>query len=107
MVTYIVQTTVQYEAYDEYVAWLKSEHIPEILTTPGFVSADLCLRKGGAMESSAKELRIVFQVKDEDSIKAYVTDHAMRLREKALDKFPGKFSSNREVWLDSINFASK
>jgi antibiotic biosynthesis monooxygenase (ABM) superfamily enzyme len=107
MVTYIVQTTVQYEAYDEYVAWLQNEHIADILTVPGFISADLCLRKGGAMESSAKEIRLVFKVKDEDHIKSYISDYAMKLREKALDKFPGKFSSSREVWLDTINFVSK
>ncbi|QDK46688.1 DUF4286 domain-containing protein [Bdellovibrio sp. ZAP7] len=107
MVTYIVQTTVQYEVYNEYVEWLKNDYIPQALKIPGFISADLCLRKGGAMESSAKELRIVFKVESEDSIKSYISDHAMPLREKATEKFPGRFSNNREIWLDTINFVSK
>ncbi|WP_413575792.1 DUF4286 family protein [Bdellovibrio sp. HCB290] len=107
MVTYIVQTTVQYDAYNEYVDWLKNEHIADMLNVSGFISADLCLRKGGAMESSAKELRIVFKVKDEEHIKSYIAEKAMELREKALEKFPGKFSSNREVWLDTFSFTSK
>lgn len=107
MVTYIQQTTVQFEVYDEYVAWLKSDYIPKALEIPGFISADLCLRKGGAMESSAKELRIVFKVESEDSIKTYIAEHALPLREAATEKFPGRFSNNREIWLDTINFMSK
>ncbi|WP_413292770.1 DUF4286 family protein [Bdellovibrio sp. HCB185ZH] len=107
MVTYIVQTTVQYEVYNEYVEWLKTDYIPQALKIPGFISADLCLRKGGAMESSAKELRIVFKVESEDSIKSYIAEHAMPLREQATEKFPGRFSNNREIWLDTINFVSK
>lgn len=107
MVTYLVHFTVQHEAYSEYVEFLKSEHINDVLGVPGFISADLCLRKGGSMESSSKEIRVIYKVQDEEHIKAYISDFAMKLREKALEKFPGKFSSQREVWLDTINFALK
>ncbi|MGE5085043.1 MAG: DUF4286 family protein [Bacillota bacterium] len=107
MVTYLVHFTVQHEAYNEYVEFLKSEHINDVLAVPGFISADLCLRKGGSMESSSKEIRVIYKVKDEDHIKAYISDFAMKLREKALNKFPGKFSSHREVWLDTVSFTLK
>ena len=107
MVTYLVHFTVQHEVYTEYVEFLKSEHINEVLSVPGFISADLCLRKGGAMESSGKEIRVIYKVKDEDHIKAYISDFAMNLRAKALEKFPGRFSSNREVWLETVSFTLK
>lgn len=107
MVTYLVHVTVQHEFYDHYVEWLKTEHIPEFLQVPGFLNAELCLRKGGSMVASSKEVRIVFHVKDEELLKAYMSEHAMKLREKAMDKFPGQFSTHREVWLETINFTSK
>jgi antibiotic biosynthesis monooxygenase (ABM) superfamily enzyme len=107
MVTYLVHYTVSHEAYPEYVEFLKNEHINEVMTVPGFLSADLCLRKGGALESSGKEICVVYKVKDEDHIKGYISDFAMKLREKSIEKFPGRFSSQREVWLDTITFASK
>ena len=107
MVTYIVHYTVRHEIYPEYVEWLKSEHIPEALTLPGFLGAELCLRKGGNMEASSKDIKIIYSVKDEDHIKAYISDSAMKLRGKALEKFPGQFSSHREVWLESITIQSK
>ncbi len=52
MVTYTVIYTVRHEAYDGYVEWLKNEHIPEMLTVPGFTEASLCMRKGGALDAS-------------------------------------------------------
>ncbi|WP_328517230.1 DUF4286 family protein [Bdellovibrio svalbardensis] len=106
MVTYTVHMTVQHEAYAEYVEWLKTEHIPDFLKVPGFLSADLCLRKGGAMVASSKEVKIIYHVKDEDHLKAYISDYAMKLREKGLEKFPGKFSATREVWLETLKFGN-
>lgn len=107
MVTYIVHIAVRHEVYSEYVDWLRTEHINEMLALPGFVEAELCLRKGGAMEASSKDVKIIYTLKDEDAVKAYMTDHAMGMREKGLEKFPGQFSAQREVWLETIKFTSK
>lgn len=104
MVTYIVHLMVSHEIYSEYVDWLKNEHIPEVLACPGFVSAELCLRKGGSMESSSKNLKVLYKIKDEDQLKVYMTEYAMKLREKGIEKFPGQFSAQREIWLETIPF---
>ena len=107
MVTYIVRFTVRHEIYSEYAEWLKTEHIPDVLTIPGFESAELCLRKAGSMEASSKDVQIRYKIKDEDHLKLYMTEYALRYREKALDKFPGQFSAQREVWLESSNITLK
>ncbi|MEN0058733.1 MAG: DUF4286 family protein [Bdellovibrio sp.] len=101
MVTYLVHLTVRHEVYPEYVEWLKSEHIPDMLTCPGFVSAELCLRKGGNLEASSKDVKIIYKIKDENHLKTYMSDYAMKMREKGLEKFPGQFSAQREVWLET------
>lgn len=107
MVTYLVHYTVQHEACEHFIEWLKGEHIPEMLTVPGFMKAELCLRKGGSMTASSKEVRTVFFVKDEEHIKNYIADQAMKLREKGLEKFPGQYSATREVWLETQSFQSQ
>ncbi|MFV8256311.1 DUF4286 family protein [Bdellovibrio bacteriovorus] len=107
MVTYIVQLAIRWETYPEYVEWLKNEHIAEVLALPGFIKAELCLRKGGAMEASSKDVKIIYTLKDEDAIKTYMSEYAMQMREKGLEKFSGQFSAQREVWLETINFTSK
>ncbi|WP_347359321.1 DUF4286 family protein [Bdellovibrio sp.] len=107
MVTYIVHISVRHEVYGEYVDWLKNEHISEVLALPGFVKAELCLRKGGNMEASSKDVKIVYTIKDEEAMKTYMSEFAMKMREKGLEKFSGQFSAQREVWLETINFTSK
>lgn len=104
MVTYIVHLTVRHEVYPEYVEWLRNEHIKEMLALPGFLGADLCTRKGGNMEASSKDVKVVYRLKDEEHMKLYMTEYAMKLREKGLEKFPGQFSASREVWLDTEEF---
>lgn len=104
MVTYIVHVKVRHEVYSEYVEWLKTEHIQDVLSLPGFLSADLCLRKGGSLEASSKEVQMTFRLQDEEAFKVYMTEHAMRLREKGLEKFPGQFSAQRESWLETLSF---
>jgi len=107
MVTYIVNLRVNYQIYDEYVAWLRSEHINETLQVDGFIDAELLLKKGGAMEASSRDVSVIYTVRDEVAIKTYLSEKAMTLREKAIDKFPGLFSASREVWLETEKFTLK
>lgn len=107
MVTYIVHLMVRHEVYSDYVEWLNTEHIPDVLTCPGFLGAEMCLRKGGNMEASSKDVKILYKIKDEEHLKLYMTEYAMKMREKGLEKFPGQFSAHREVWLETTQFAPK
>lgn len=104
MTTYLVHLMVRHEVFENYVDWLKTEHIPEMLQVPGFIKADLCLRKGGALEASSKDVKIIYYLKDEAAIKTYMAEYAMKMREKGLEKFPGQFSATREVWLETQHF---
>lgn len=107
MVTYVIKAMVRHEVYEQYVEWLQSEHIPDLLTLPGFMDAELCLRKGGNMEASSREVMIRYHVENEEIMKTYMTEYAMKYREKGLEKFPGQFSAQREVWLETRNFTRK
>ncbi len=106
MVKYLVNYTVRHEVYEMFVTWLREEHLGEMLKTPGFTGAELCLRKGGNMEASSRDVKVIYSVANEDDIKAYIQTSAMELRGKALEKFPGQFSAHREVWLESITIKS-
>lgn len=105
MVIYQVHVTVRHEVYEEYIQWLKEEHIADVLKQPGFTTAELYLKKGGALESSGKEVKVSYKLTCEDDIKSYLSGPALSLREKATDKFPGQFSAHREVWLDCLEYS--
>lgn len=104
MVSYQIHAHVRHEIYETYITWLREEHIPEMLGVPGFKKADLLYRKGGAMESSGKEVKIIYSIENEEALKSYLAGPALKIREKGTDKFPGQFSIHREVWLESVSF---
>ncbi len=104
MVSYQVHAHVRHEVYETFISWMGEVHIPELLKVPGFVDAEILYRKGGSMESSGKEVKIIYHLENEEALKTYLAGPAMSLREKVLDKFPGQFSMHREVWLESKKF---
>lgn len=104
MVSYQVHAHVSHDIYESFVGWMREVHIPELLKVPGFVNAELLYRKGGSMESSGKEVKMMYHLENEEALKTYLAGPAMALREKVLDKFPAQFSMHREVWLESVQF---
>lgn len=104
MISYQVHAHVAHQIYDEFVSWMGEVHIPELLKVDGFIDAELLYRKGGSIESSGKEVKIIYHLKSEEALKTYLAGSAMKIREKVIEKFPGQFSMHREVWLESIKF---
>lgn len=104
MICYQLHSQVQFDAYENYVQWLRQDYIPGMLKLPGFLNAELLLQKGGAMVSSSKDVKVIFWLKDESALKTYMAEHAMDQRQKGVDKFPGQFSSQREIWLQAEKF---
>jgi len=105
MVQYQVVISVRSEVFPQYLNWLKTEHIKEVLETPGFLKAELLSGKAGsAVESSSQEVQVFYTVQSEEFLKSYLADRALKLREKGMEKFPGQFSAHRIVWKDLETF---
>ncbi|HPI41151.1 MAG TPA: DUF4286 family protein [Pseudobdellovibrionaceae bacterium] len=103
MVVYSVRITVQNQIYDQWVEWLKTEHIKEVLACEGFVKAELRLGKSAvALESSSQEVLVDYYVESDDLLKKYLKEKAMDLRQKGMDLFPGQYSATREVWQNNL-----
>jgi hypothetical protein len=100
MVCYQVHLNVRQEIYSDFISWLETEHIKEVLAQPGFLKAQLVYKKGGALESYSKDIKVIYWLDNEESIKNYLSGPALKLREKGTDKFPGQYSAQREVWLE-------
>lgn len=103
MIHYHVHYLVNFEVYEPFLQWLKEDSIPVMLKQSGFIGAELLLNKGGALVSSGKDVKVIFRVENEAALKAYLAN-AMDLRQKGVDKFPGQFSAQREVWMETDTF---
>jgi hypothetical protein len=104
MVSYQNQFHVQGDVYDTFVQWMREDQIPAMLKLPGFLGAELLLQKGGALQSSAKEVKVLYRLKDEAALKDYLGANALEIRQRGVDKFPGQYSAHREIWLQMEMF---
>lgn len=107
MTYYFVTTSIRGEAYDQYLDWLRDEHIADVLANPGFLRCELLTHKAGPLEASSREIKCVYVLENEEFLRSYLQERALALREKATSKFPGQFSANREIWWNSETFIGK
>lgn len=93
MVVYEVAMTVDQAVFDGYVEWLTSEHIPEVISHPGFVKAELLLEPSGR-----ERCRVLYYVQTEAALDSYLEKHATALRGKSAERWGTQVSAERSIW---------
>ncbi|MCU0636654.1 MAG: DUF4286 family protein [Gemmatimonadaceae bacterium] len=91
MIVYEVTALVRPELAATYEAYLRTEHIPDLLATGCFVSARLT-------QAGIGRYRISYDVADTASLDRYMAEHAARLRAEVRERFPDGLSLERDVW---------
>jgi gamma-glutamylcyclotransferase (GGCT)/AIG2-like uncharacterized protein YtfP len=94
MYIYNVTTTLEPEVHEEWVRWMKEEHIPAILNTQTFLSAKMSrvLLEG---DNNGITYSVQFAVTDKDKLEKYYKLDAPSLRQEAHQRFGGKAFSFR------------
>jgi len=90
-VTYEVTAMVREDLCDSYEAYMREEHIPDLMQTGNFVSATLS-------RSDKCRYRVRYEAIDRASLERYLREHARRLREDFADHFPHGIELSREEW---------
>lgn len=75
----------------EFVAWMREEHIPDVLATGLFAGAELA-------ELDATSFRTRYLAPSRASLDRYLAEHAPRLREAFAARFGGTASASRQLW---------
>jgi antibiotic biosynthesis monooxygenase (ABM) superfamily enzyme len=96
MIVYEVNIDVREDAYADYHAWLEG-HVDEMLALPGFVSAEIMQRLEPSATRGTRALTIHYRLTDEAALRAYMTEHAARMREDGLRRFGDAFTATRRV----------
>lgn len=94
MYIYNVTTNIEEAVHEQWLQWMRKEHIPEVLATGKFLSAKLTQviveeEMGGITYS------VQFTTVDKETLNKYYKDDADRLRNEAQKRFPNKFVSFR------------
>lgn len=103
MIIYEVNLSVDAAVRDAFRAWLEP-HIDEIVAIDGFTGATWYERdpadeaNPGEPTGAPRVLWTVhYRCESRARLEAYFRDHAPRLREDGLSRFPGQFTATRRV----------
>jgi hypothetical protein len=87
-VTALVADEERYEAFERFMT---DTHIPAVLATGAFVSAEFS-------RSSPGRYRIRYDAPGRDLLDGYLKEHAPRLRAESTAEFPDGVEFTREEW---------
>ncbi len=93
MYIYNVTINVEESVHDQWLRWMKTEHIPEMLKTGKFIKA-LMTRVMVQEEMGGITYSVQYTVKNKQLLKEYYRDFAPELRQKS-KVFEGKFVAFR------------
>lgn len=94
MIIYNVTTNIDQSVHDQWLSWMQTVHIPQVLATKKFISAKfskvLVNEELGGITYSVQ-----YTTTDKATLERYYQEDAERLRQDFLDLFKGKFVSFR------------
>lgn len=101
MIIYNVTTKVDKLIQEEWLSWLKEEHITEILDTGCFTKANI-LRLLETDDTEGPTYAIQYYAESKALYNLYIEKYATLMRQKSIDKWGGQFIAFRSV-MQTVN----
>jgi hypothetical protein len=96
MIIYNVTVKADHSIAGDWLSWLKTEHIPDIIATGCFTHATV-LRLLETDDSEGLTYAVQYHAETKALYNRYITDFADTMRKKAFDKWGDKFIAFRSV----------
>ncbi len=96
MIHYNITVKVDHDIHEEWLAWMKQVHIPEVMHTGKFTSQRIC-RLLGLEEADGITYSIQYSCPDLTTLHRYREEDARRLQEAHREKFRDKYVAFRTV----------
>lgn len=101
MIIYNVTTKVDKLIQEEWLSWLKEEHMTEILDTGCFTKANI-LRLLETDDTEGPTYAIQYYAESKALYNLYIEKYATLMRQKSIDKWGGQFIAFRSV-MQTVN----
>ena len=95
MILYEVNLTIQDSIFSAYLDWLRP-HIKEMLTLPGFLSADFW-QPTESSSSEHHQVTIMYHLATAEAMDNYLANYAPKMRADGLARFSGQFTATRRI----------
>ncbi len=96
MIVYNVTTKIDHTIHEQWLRWLREEHIPEMIQTGCFHEARV-LRILETDESDGPTYAVQYHAETERFYQQYLENFAISMRQKSLDKWGAQFIAFRSV----------
>lgn len=96
MTIYNVTIKVTHAISDNWLAWMKEEHIPDVIGTGCFTHA-VILRLIEVDDSEGPTYAIQYHAESKSLYNRYIEFHAPEMRQRAFDKWGDQFIAFRSV----------
>ncbi len=96
MILYNVTINIDNSVHDEWLEWMKNEHIPEVLATGLFTDNKIYKIKSGE-EEEGNTYSIQYFLNSMDDYEKYQKEHAPKLQKAHSEKYKDKFVAFRTI----------
>lgn len=95
MILYNVTVNIDLDVHDDWLNWMKTVHIPDVMRTGMFVDGKIC--RIHAFEEGGKSYSIQYLAQDMAHYQRYTDEFAPRLQEEHTQRYQGKFAAFRTI----------
>jgi hypothetical protein len=96
-VLYSVTVHVDATVAEEWLAWMRAVHVPEVLRVGGFLGCAITREIAPAPDSNRVTFVLDYQVPSLETLNAYRAQHATALQQAHADRYAGHFEADRSV----------
>lgn len=95
MIIYNVTINIDNDVHDEWLDWMKSKHIPDVMSTGCFTQGKIYRLM--VEEQQGVSYSIQYSARSMDDVNRYLEKYAAELRNDALSRFKDKFTAFRTL----------
>ena len=95
MILYNVTVNIDHDVHDEWLAWMKEVHIPDVMNTGLFIESRIC--RIHAEEQGGKSYSFQYLAKSLDDYERYQNEFAPKLQQEHTKRYEGKFVAFRTI----------
>lgn len=94
-IIYNVTINIEDDIQQEWLAWMKGEHIPEVMKTGCFLENKIC--RVLVNEESGTTYSVQYTCNSMEEYKKYLLNHSINLQQNHTDRYAGKFVAFRTL----------
>ena len=97
MIIYSVTVSIDKDAHEEWLNWMKVDHIPKVMATGFFKEYRILRVISHQQEEDSESYNIQYECESMADLHRYQTQHAAELQKEHTDRYEGKFAAFRTL----------